>query len=243
MYHLKKKTIVDSSGYMVLVILGMLYVSIMICNAVLTNRYIGNDAVFVLGGSFTSPLIFILDNIIAEIYGYNLTRSMIYTAFVAQTFFVVICQIVLMTPHPEFFKEQNYYAHVLGYSLVRINFSGLLAYIIANLVNSRILSRWKVLLKGKYFWLRSLGASIVAEVLYSFIAILMMELASIPFKHILKVVLLSFSIKAFYSVVLAAPANILVKYLKDYTGIDVYDFPNRFTPFVYSRNVKDFLND
>lgn len=242
-HYFKQKKIENAVAYNVLIIISMFYMSIMLCNAILTNRYIGTDAFFVLGGSFTSPLVFLLDDIIAEIYGYKITRAVILTGFLIQTFFVVICQLVLLSPHPSFFKEQHSYHYVLGLSLLRINISGFIAYIIANLANSYVLTRWKVLLKGKYFWLRSLGSSTFSEALYSFIAILMMELLSIPLRSIVKVAAISFSIKALYSIVLAAPLSYLVSYLKNLTGIDVYDFPKKFTPFKYSQNHQELLND
>jgi queuosine precursor transporter len=232
-----KQTIIQNpSGYNVLIFISMLYMAIMLCNAVLTNRYIGSDTLFILGGTFTSPFVFILDDIIAEIYGYKITRWVILTGFMAQTLFVIICQLALLTPHPSFFKNQASYDYVLGLSLLRINISGFIAYIVANLANSYILSRWKVLLKGRYFWLRSLGASTCSEALYSLIAILMMEFSSIPMKNILQLIAISFSIKVLYSIVFSAPAHLLVNYLKNLTGIDVYDFPKQFTPFKYSKN-------
>ncbi|MBA2649222.1 MAG: queuosine precursor transporter [Legionella sp.] len=224
--------------YYVLIIFCMIYMSIMLCNAILTNRFIGNDALFVLGGTFTSPFIFILDDIIAEIYGYKITGSIILIGFLAQSLFVLICQLVTSAAHPTFFTEAATYSSVLGLSLLRINISGFIAYITANLVNSYILSRWKILLKGRHFWLRSLGSSTFSEALYSLIAIFMMELNSIPLKDIFKVVAISFSIKAIYSIIFAGPANILVNYLKNITGIDVYDFPKQFTPFKYTNKYR-----
>lgn len=232
-----RQTLIENPyRYKVLIFISMFYMSIMLCNAVLTNRYIGSDELFVLGGTFTSPFVFILDDIIAEIYGYRITQSVILTGFMAQTVFVVICQLVLLAPHPLFFSEQASYNYVLGLSLLRINISGFVAYIIANLANSYILSRWKVLLKGRYFWLRSLGASTFSEALYSLIAILMMEIGAISNNNILQVVTISFSIKVLYSVVLAGPANLLVNHIKNITGMDIYDFPKKFTPFKYSKN-------
>ena len=229
-------------GYKALITLSMLYMSIMLCNAVLTNRYIGTDAFFILGGTLTSPFVFILDDIIAEIYGYKITRTVILTGFCAQTLFVIICQMMLWAPSPHFFTEQHAYSQVLGSSLFRINFSGFIAYILANLANSYILSRWKILLKGRYFWLRSLGSSIFSEALYSFVAIIMMEFASIPLKNILQLCAISFLIKVLYSTVFAGPATLLVNYLKKSTGIDVYDFPKQFTPFKYSKNMREFTS-
>lgn len=221
------------SSYYFLILISMIYMSIMLCNAILTNRYIGKEIWFVLGGSFTSPLIFILDDIIAEIYGYKITQNMIFSGYLAQTVFVLICQLVMLSPHPSFFKQGPAYVHILGPSLLRIHLSGFISYMIANLVNSYILTRWKILLKGRRFWLRSLGASLFSEALYSFLAILMMELQSIPFHTIFKVIAMSYLIKAFYSATFAGPANVLVNYIKKKTGVDVYDFSPHFTPLKY----------
>lgn len=224
----------NPSSYKILVTISMVYMSIMLCNAILTNRYIGTDALFVLGGTFTSPFVFVLDDIVAEIYGYKITKNLILSGFAAQTLFVIICQLAIYAPHPSFFKEQHAYSYILGWTLLRINLSGFASYIIANLINSYILTRLKILLKGKHFWLRSLGSSIFSEALYSLFAIVMMELNSIPLSSILKVAAISFSIKASYSIVLSVPSNILVNYIKKITGVDVYDFPKNFTTFKYS---------
>ena len=222
-------------AYHFLIVISMIYMAIMLCNAILTNRYIGNNTFFVLGGTLTSPFVFILDDIIAEIYGYRVTRCVILAGYAAQTLFVLICQLVIMAPYPSIFKESGAYSYILGSSLLRIDLSGFAAYIIANLINSYIITRWKVLLKGRHFWLRSIGSSLFSEALYSFLAILMMEMKSIPFHDILKVVGISYSIKAIYSAAFSGPANLFVNYIKKLTGVDVYDFPKDFTPFKYAQ--------
>lgn len=228
------RSVIDNSlGYKFLISISMIYMSIMLCNAILTNRYIGTDVLFVLGGTFTSPFIFILDDIIAEIYGYKIARCVILSGFAAQTLFVIVCQLVVIAPFPAHFKGEFSYFHILGPSLLRINISGFVAYIIANLINSYIITKWKVLLKGRKFWLRSFCSSAFSEALYSFIAILMMEINSIPLNYILKVAIVSYLIKATYSLVFSGPANLFVSYIKNKTGIDVYDLPENFTPFKY----------
>lgn len=214
-----------------LVGISMLYMSIMLCNAILTNRYIGIDNFFVLGGTLTSPFVFILDDIIAEVYGYKITRYVILFGYASQTIFSLICLLVVVQPHPSFFEEYDAYYYILGPLLLRINMSGFIAHVVSNLVNSYIITKWKILLKGRKFWLRSIGSSAISEGLYSLLAILMMQLASIPLADILKLVLISYLIKLIYNIVFAAPANILVNYIKHITGIDVYDLSKKFTPF------------
>lgn len=223
----------NPNGYKILALISMLYMSIMLCNAILTNRYIGNDELFVLGGTFTSPFVFLLDNIIAEIYGYEITQFIILIGFASQTMFVLICQAAINAPYPHAFTEESAYAYILGPSLLRINFDGFFAYIIANLANAAILLKWKDLIKGRKFWLRSLGSSMFSEALYSIIAIFMMEIKSIPINNLFKIIIVSFLIKAFYSAVLSYPADIIVNKIKKATGIDVYDFPKELTPEKY----------
>lgn len=218
-------------GYAYICRLSMIYIAIMLCNAVLTNRYIGTDNFFLLGGTLTSPFIFILDDIIAEVYGFTIAKNIIFSGFAAQCLFVLICYLATIAPSPTFFNKGAYYYEIFGPSLIRITLSGFAAYIIANLINSYVLTKWKILLKGKYFWLRSIGSSSFSEALYTFMAIMLMEINQIPLSDILKVATTSFIIKLTYSVVFAFPANYLVDKIKIKTGIDIYELPKIFTPF------------
>src|SRR5687768_15098061 len=144
-----------------LIFFTMLYMSIMLCNAILTNRYISlGSHTFVLGGAFTVPFFFILGDIIAEIFGYQVAKQMVWYGFICQTIFALICELVIHAPYPIFFRDQSAYAIVFD-QLLFIDISLFSAFIVSSLVNVRIISQWKVLLRGKHFWLRSLGASLI----------------------------------------------------------------------------------
>lgn len=210
-------------GYRYLTFFTMFFMCIMICNAVLTDRYVSlTEDIFVLGGTLTSPLVFILTDIVAEIFGYKVARQMVYSGFVCQMIFASICWCVIKAPFPAFFKADDAYGLIFG-PLIFIVMSSLIAFVVSSLVNIHIITKWKILLRGKYFWLRSLGSSTIAEGLYSAIAILMMEINSIPLVKIWKLILISYLIKVIYSVLFAAPANLLVNFIKISTKIDIYD--------------------
>lgn len=223
----------NPSGYLCLIILIMFYMAIMLCNAVLTNRYVGSDDIFILGGTLTSPFIFILDGIITEIYGYKVALGVILSGFIMQTMVILICCMVVIAPYPSMFKNYNAYYDIFGPSLMKINISTFSAYIISNCMNSYIIARCKILVKGRYFWLRCIGASTFSEAIYSFLAIIMMELNSIPFNGILHIAIYSYFIKVIYNVLFAVPANLTVNFIKHKSGIDMYEFPTLFTPFKY----------
>ena len=90
-------------GY--LIFFSMVYTSIVLCNVILTNRYVnlwGN--LFVLGGTLTSPFFFILGDIIAELFGYEISRKIIWIGFICQVLFALICEFVIHAPYPAFLK-------------------------------------------------------------------------------------------------------------------------------------------
>ncbi len=223
-------------GYKYLIFFSMLYMSIMICNAILTNRYISlSKDIFVLGGTLTSPLIFILGDIVAEIFGYKVAKQMIWCSFTCQSIFAIICWLIVRAPYPTFFNNYYSYNFVLG-QLLYIVMSSFIAFIVSGLINIHIITKWKVLLQGRYFWLRSLGSSTIAEALYSAIAIVMMEIGSIPLTNIWKLILISYLIKVAYSIIFAAPGNLIVNFIKNTTKIDVYDYPANYNPFKNNRS-------
>ncbi len=221
----------DLNKYKYLIFFSMLFISIMICNVILTNRYINlSTNIFVLGGTFTSPLIFILGDIVAEIFGYRVAKHMIWSGFACQAIFAIICKLVAHAPFPIFFKD--YYSYSLIFSqLPYMVISSFVAYLASSLINIRIITKWKVLLHGRYFWLRSLGSSTIAEALYSAIAIIMMEMGTLSVKVIWQLIFASYLIKVTYSLIFAGPSNVLVNFIKYKVKIDVYDYPMPHTQF------------
>jgi uncharacterized PurR-regulated membrane protein YhhQ (DUF165 family) len=70
------------------------------------------------------------------------------------------------------------------------------------------------LLKGKYFWLRSIGASAIAELLYSSMAVLMIGYGVFSLHEIMYMIIWSYAAKVIYTVILAGPANLVTYWLK-----------------------------
>ena len=66
--------------------------------------------------------------------------------------------VIKLPHHPQFLSIQNAYEEVFG-NLIRFVSAGFLAVLSSHFLNIYIFSKWKILLRGKYFWLRSIGAS------------------------------------------------------------------------------------
>ncbi len=212
--------------------LAMLYVSVMLCNMILTNKWIKIGDYFVFGGAFISPLLFIFGDIIAEIFGYKIAKQVIIFGFICQTLFAIAVEFMIATPAPTNWHQQAAYSYTLG-SLLRIDLSGLVAFLVSSLINIRFIAKWKIMVMGRYFWLRSIGSSTIAEACYSALAIVMIAFGSLPFSTMFSIILITFLIKFSYSIVLAYPGNLLVSFIKHRFKIDVYD--SSFNSFSFFR--------
>jgi uncharacterized integral membrane protein (TIGR00697 family) len=106
------------------------------------------------------PLWFVLGDVIAEVYGYKAARHVIWMAIICQFIFALSCAILISFDSPDGWANQGAYNQVLG-KLPRVAFASFFAIVSGAFINAYAISKWKILLHGKYFWLRSLGASAV----------------------------------------------------------------------------------
>ena len=195
--------------------LCMLYITIMLVVAVLSEKIIIIAGHITMAGTLFIPFWFILSDIITEIYGYKISRQIIWLTFLCHLIFSVACEIALLAPHPAFWQGQKNYEFVLGH-LLRITLSAFIAYIASGMLNIYLIAKWKILVKGKYFWLRSFGASTIGELLYTVLAVIMIQFHILTFNQMFQIILTSYSIKVICSLLSAFPANFIVILLKHY---------------------------
>jgi queuosine precursor transporter len=216
------------SGY--LLFLAMMYLTVMLCSGVLTHRLIQLGPVYTMAGTLVAPLWFTLSDVIAEIYGYKVARKLVWFGFVCQAIFAIVCNLLIQIPSPDFLDNQAAYFTVLG-SILHTCLSAFVAYIFAGFINIYLISKWKILLMGRYFWLRSLGASTISEFIFTVLAVFLIQVGKLPLSQMLTIMAVSYSLKVVYTIVLAFPANILTFAIKKADGIDVYDHHTNFNPF------------
>lgn len=203
----------SNKPYRYLPLLAMLYMTIITTVSVLSNKIIIIAGHITIAGTLFIPFWFILSDIITEIYGYKVSRQIIRLSFFCHFIFSVLCTIALSAPSPHFWHGQSSYELVLG-NLIRISMSGLIAYIISGTINIYLLVKWKFLLKGRYFWLRSFLASTTGELIYTILAVIMIQYHILTWNEMEKIIITSYSIKVICSLLSAFPANMIVFLLR-----------------------------
>lgn len=168
------------------------------------------------------PLTYIIGDVFTEVYGFRKARIIIWLGFACSFFAVMIYLITIALPHPGYWENQDAYAAVMG-TTPRVAVASFAGYLFGEFSNSIILSRLKVVTKGKKLWLRTIFSTVVGEGLDSVIFILISFWGTMDNSVVLQMILFQYLFKVGYEVVFTPVTYIVVKAIKKAEGTDVYD--------------------
>lgn len=211
----------------------MLYLTITLLAGAMVNKMVVLFPGYVQGGAIITPLWYTIADIITEVYGYQISRQILICSLVCQFVFSLLGLTIIHLPSPDFWHGQQDYNFVFGNTL-RIYFSGLIAYVVSGFLNIYCISKWKILMMGKYFWIRNIGASTISEMVYTALIIPMISFGNLPIKEILIIIVSSYGLKVVYACFASVPATYLANLLKRIENVDVYDDKTDFRPFMFS---------
>lgn len=145
------------------IILALFVVALIVSN-ISATKLVAFGPIIADGGAVLFPLIYILGDILTEVYGFRYAKRAIFAGFVAMIIAVVCFWIVGNLPAAADYTDQASFQAVLGF-LPRIVIASLAAYLIGSLVNAFVMARLKLRTKGKKLWLRLIGSTVVGELL------------------------------------------------------------------------------
>lgn len=231
--------VVNGNGkqqYKYLTLLAMLFMTIKLTTILLIYKIIHLGPLSFTASTLVMPCWFFLGIIITETYGYPVMRHLIWMTIICQSLFAIVCTILIHVPSPDWINQAAY-DQILG-KLPRITMASSTAIMCGAFINSYATAKYKILSKGKRFWLRSLKASFIGELVFTVIAYLMEFVGIIPFQNVIKLMAISFAVKILLSPVLVIPVVLITKRLKQSEGIDIYDIGTNFSPFKLNLNEK-----
>lgn len=221
--------------YRAYTLLSMLYITLVLSANVLIYKIVQVGSVTFTVGSLVTPFWFVLTDIIAEVYGFKMAKRLIWSGMICACLFAIVCYVLIHFTSPPGWPHQHSYDQVLG-KLPRIFLGSVAGVMIGAFLNSYLITKWKILTNGKYFWLRSSGSSICGQLIFTMITIISDTLGILSYPIIFSLIGISMMIKLIVTPVLAILASVVVYYLKKSEGVDVYDYDTNFNPFKLSAN-------
>src|SRR5512141_2336099 len=118
-------------------------------------------------GTLMFPIAYIFGDVLTEVYGYKRSRRVIWAGFACLALSAVIFWIVRSMPGEATWQgyagDAAYNAILGGMSTGGIVFASLAGYWTGEFTNSFTLAKMKVLTNGRWLWMRTIGSTIVGE--------------------------------------------------------------------------------
>jgi len=188
---------------------------------------------FVLpAGIVIFPVSYIFGDILTEVYGYCQARRVIWLGFLCNLITVIAIWIGQVLPAPSFWDGQAAYERILGYT-PRLLVASFLAYLLGEFANSFVLAKMKIATNGRWLWTRTIGSTLVGEGLDSLVFMTVAFMGTMPSASLVAAIVTQWIAKSAYEAAVTPVTYMVVRFLKDREGIDVYDYDTRFNPLVF----------
>jgi queuosine precursor transporter len=188
------------------------------------------------GGTILFPVSYIFGDVLTEVYGYRRSRRVIWTGFACLGLSALILWIVRILPGEatwqEYAGQKAFEAILGGMSSGGIVIASLAAYWAGEFSNSYVLAKMKVLTRGRWLWTRTIGSTLVGELVDSALFIVIASLFGVfPWSLFLTLVLTNYVFKCTMEAVMTPVTYRVVAFLKSSEQEDYYDYHTNFNPF------------
>lgn len=218
-----------------LVIIVAVFITCLITANVIAVKMIQIGRFTLFAAIFIFPVSYIFGDILTEVYGYKTARRVIWLGFVCNLVFVFFAWIGQILPAAPAWTNQTAYESILG-STPRFLLASFCGYLTGEFSNSAVLSRMKILTRGKWLWSRTIGSTIIGEGLDT-VVFTSIATAGTPFFNP-TLMLNQWVGKVLIETVFTPVTYLIVNWLKQKEKTDAYDYGTSYNPFTVGEKGK-----
>ena len=203
-------------------LLGILFNVCLIAANLLETKVIQVGSLTVTAGLLVFPISYIINDCIAEVWGFKKARLIIWSGFAMNFFVVALGLIAVAIPAAPFWEGEEHFNFVFGMA-PRIVAASLMAFLVGSFLNAYVMSKMKVASQGRNFSARAIWSTDVGETADSLIFFPVAFGGVIAWKELLIMMGIQIVLKSMYEVMILPVTIRVVKAIKKIDGSDVYD--------------------
>lgn len=203
-------------------LLGILFCVCLISANLLATKQIMWGPFNITAGVIVFPISYIVNDCIAEVWGFNKAKLIIWIGFLMNFLFVIFGFIADLIPGAPYWNNEEGFHNLFGLA-PRVAFASFLAFLIGSFLNAYIMSVMKVASQGRRFSLRAILSTIVGETADSLIFFPIALGGIVPVENLLLMMCWQVLLKTAYEIIVLPVTCRVVNYVKRTEGIDVYD--------------------
>ncbi len=219
---------------------GVFVATLIVSNIASSAKLIALGPFVFPGGAVLFPLSFIFGDILTEVYGYERSRTVLWTGFLCLLLGTLTFLIIQALPAPDFWKGGEAYRSIFGF-VPRLAFASMTAYFAGEFCNSWVISRMKYGQHGsRGFWTMSwrfVASTIVGEAVDSVVVLVIGFWGVFTLSQAVRVGLSLYVFKVLYEIAALPLSTRVANWVKDIEGVDKIDAPREtnYNPFAFVR--------
>ena len=163
-------------------------------------------------GVIIFPIIYIVNDILAECYGYQKARRVILLGFFMNLIAVICYNITILLPAPSFFESSDAFGIVLG-STSRLLIASFAAYIVGSILNAKIMVYLKSKSEEKLFF-RCIFSTVIGEGCDALIFITIGFWGLVPLGALIMMIVVQALFKTIYEIIVYPLTKIVISKVK-----------------------------
>lgn len=203
-------------------VLGIVFCVCLVAANLLETKVVQLGPISITAGLLVFPISYIINDCIAEVWGFRKARLIIWMGFLMNFMVVALGQIAVALPAAPFWEGKESFNFVFGMA-PRIAVASLLAFLVGSFINAYVMSRMKIASHGKNFSARAILSTVFGESADSLIFFPLAFGGLMPISELGKMMLVQVVLKTMYEIIILPITIRVVKYIKHVDDCDVYD--------------------
>lgn len=203
-------------------LLGILFNVCLIASNLLETKVVQVGGITATAGLIVFPISYIINDCIAEVWGFKKARLIIWSGFAMNFLVVGFGQLAVALPAAPFWEGEAGFNFVFGMA-PRIVVASLCAFLIGSFLNAYVMSKMKLASGGRNFSLRAVVSTLAGESADSLIFFPIAFGGLIPVNELLVMIGTQAILKSLYEVLVLPVTVRVVRHIKKIEQTDVYD--------------------
>lgn len=194
-------------------ILTGVFTATLIISNILAFKLFDFFGIFVVDcGLMVFPIVYIINDVLSEIYGFKKAKRVILQGFVMNLIAVIAYNIAIVMPYPAFFENQAAFQLVLSNGAL-ILIASFTAYIVGSLLNSYVMVKMRER-GGKSLMARCVISTLCGEFVDSVIFSTIAFALSIPFDALITMIIANTLLKTGYEIIIYPVTKCIITKMK-----------------------------
>lgn len=214
---MKERTVSVSFMFM-----GILFCVCLILANLLATKQFMFGSLNLTAGILVFPISYIINDCIAEVWGFRKARFIIWCGFLMNFFFVLFGALADWIPGAPYWDNEDGFHKLFGLA-PRVALGSFAAFLCGSFLNAYIMSVMKVASGGRHFSARAIWSTVAGETMDSLLFFPIALGGLVPWSNLWLMMLSEVVLKTLYEILVLPLTVRVVAWVKRTEGVDVYD--------------------